>query len=122
VHADITECGALLQGASVVVMNNVFEFFHDAAQQAAIWRALIPLLRRKGLRLVTVPALAISLARARVDDIDLHTWLRELPLRQPYPTQPSLEDASVRESAFHSEALAEQNEIFEQIHIYEVIG
>lgn len=115
-------CAELLRGADVVVLNNVFQFFHDKDAQARLWRELRPLLARAGLRLVTVPALAVSLEQAGATDIDLSRWVRELPLRQPYPTQPSLDAASVRESLHHSEALAEQNEIFAQIHLYEVLS
>lgn len=102
-------------------MNNVFEFFHSREAQAAIWAKMRRLLSKPGQRLVTVPSLSASLANAG-SKLELSGWVRELPLRQPYPTQPSLEEATVEGSAFHSEALAEQNEIFEQIHLYEVLG
>jgi len=79
------------------------------------------LLSKKGQRLITVPALCVSLARAG-SELDLSQWVREVPVAQPYPSQPSLEEASVAQSAFHSEALAEQNEAFACIHVYEVLG
>lgn len=120
-HADALACAELLRGADVVILNNVFQFFHSEQAQAELWRKLRPLLGRAGLRLVTVPALAVSLEQAGATDIELSRWVRELPLRQPYPTQPSLDDSSVQESLYHSEALAEQNEIFAQIHLYEVL-
>lgn len=119
--ADATECAELLGGADVVVMNNVFEFFHTAREQAALWAKVRALLKRKGQRLVTVPALAVSLANAG-SPLGLDGWVVELPLRQPYPPQPPLDGATVEGSAFYSEALAEQNEAFEQIHLYEVVA
>jgi hypothetical protein len=121
VHADVLACAKLLRGADIVILNNVFQFFHSKEAQAQIWRKLRPLLAKKGLRLVTVPALATSLEQAGATDINLCGWVRELPLRQPYPTQPSIDAATVQESAYHSEALAEQNETFAQIHLYEVL-
>lgn len=100
-------------------MNNVFEFFHDRAEQAGMWKCMRQLLTQRGLLLVTVPAVRESVTRAGAD-VDVDAWLEEMPLSYPYPHQEELEEASVDASAFHSEALAEQNEIFEQIHLYRV--
>jgi hypothetical protein len=44
----------------------------------------------------------------------------QTPFVPPIP-QPALDAASVRESLYHSEALAEQNEMYAQIHLYEVL-
>eukprot|EP00302_Diacronema_sp_CCMP2436_P023419 CAMPEP_0179926378 /NCGR_PEP_ID=MMETSP0983-20121128/7752_1 /TAXON_ID=483367 /ORGANISM="non described non described, Strain CCMP 2436" /LENGTH=376 /DNA_ID=CAMNT_0021830011 /DNA_START=125 /DNA_END=1256 /DNA_ORIENTATION=+ len=120
-HADVLTCEPLLREADVLVLNNVFEFFHSRQQQQQIWTQMRQLLSKKGQRLITVPALCVSLARAG-SELDLSQWVREVPVAQPYPSQPSLEEASVAQSAFHSEALAEQNEAFACIHVYEVLG
>jgi len=118
-HADVRDCADLLHTADVVIMNNVFEFFHDRSQQAGMWTSMRGLLRRSGVLLVTVPAVNESVTRAGAE-VDVDAWLEELPIEYPYPHQVALEDASVGASNFHSEALAEQNELFEQIHLYRV--
>lgn len=118
-HADIFDCEDLLARAEVVIMNNVFEFFHDRSRRRALWERMRQMLHKPGLRLVTVPSVHESLARCGAQ-IDCEAWLGEVPLTYPFPAQTSVGEASVETSAFISEVLSEKREEFEQIHLYTV--
>ncbi|KAM8834192.1 uncharacterized protein ACB058_017836 isoform 3-T3 [Synchiropus picturatus] len=70
--------GALLQEAHVLVMNNVFEYFLEPAEQVRCWRFIMERFRRTGSLLLTVPSLQESLAQ--VQEALPPDWVEELPL------------------------------------------
>ncbi|XP_064341964.1 uncharacterized protein LOC105094164 isoform X2 [Camelus dromedarius] len=61
-HADICTQGSLLQNADIIIMNNVFEYFLNEAEQARAWDYISHNVRRRGSLLVTVPSLEESLS------------------------------------------------------------
>ncbi|XP_040332860.1 uncharacterized protein LOC121031648 isoform X4 [Herpailurus yagouaroundi] len=65
-HADICTQGSLLQNADVIIMNNVFEYFLDEAEQARAWEYISHNVRKQGSLLVTVPSLEDSLSSLQV--------------------------------------------------------
>ncbi|XP_048218481.1 uncharacterized protein LOC125363356 isoform X2 [Perognathus longimembris pacificus] len=65
-HADICTQGPLLQDADVIIMNNVFEYFLNEAQQISAWEYISHNIRKKGSLLVTVPSLEDSLSGLQV--------------------------------------------------------
>eukprot|EP00123_Amoebidium_parasiticum_P009579 comp19567_c0_seq1/m.22978 comp19567_c0_seq1/g.22978 ORF comp19567_c0_seq1/g.22978 comp19567_c0_seq1/m.22978 type:complete len:311 (-) comp19567_c0_seq1:463-1395(-) len=77
IAGDMLNHGSLLQSADVVVLNNVFEFFHDHTAQSKFWKFLRDTLTKKGMYLVTIPSLEESLANAEAK-VDLQRWVREV--------------------------------------------
>lgn len=65
-HADICTQGSLLQNADVIIMNNVFEYFLNEAEQARAWEYICHNVRKQGSLLVTVPGLEDSLSGLQV--------------------------------------------------------
>lgn len=78
IHSDIRDRAHDLSVADVVVMNNVFEFFTDAALQQQLW-SFIRSTVRKGALLVTVPAVDKSLSVLSTG-INVTEWLSPLPI------------------------------------------
>ncbi|KAM8948659.1 uncharacterized protein AAEQ78_011929 isoform 2-T2 [Lycaon pictus] len=70
-HADICTQGSLLQNADVIIMNNVFEYFLDEAEQARAWECISHNVRKQGSLLVTVPSLEDSLSRLQLKDFEV---------------------------------------------------
>eukprot|EP00051_Salpingoeca_urceolata_P018940 m.270165 g.270165 ORF g.270165 m.270165 type:complete len:332 (-) comp19311_c0_seq9:118-1113(-) len=77
VEGDVINHADLVQGANVVVLNNVFEFFCDLEAQQRLW-AFLRTCVKAGATMATIPSLEVSLAEAQVTDIDLATWVAEL--------------------------------------------
>nr|KAF6485480.1 hypothetical protein HJG63_010668 [Rousettus aegyptiacus] len=102
-HADICTQGSLLQNADVVIMNNVFEYFLDEAEQARAWEYISHNIRKQGSLLLTVPSLEESLSGLQIN-IQLSPWVEEVPLN--YDVFP--------EKDIDREAL-------EQIHLYKIL-
>ncbi|KAM9092068.1 uncharacterized protein [Eschrichtius robustus] len=102
-HADICTQGSLLQNADVIIMNNVFEYFLNEAEQARAWEYISHNVRKQGSLLVTVPSLEDSLSGLQVN-IQLSPWVEEVPLN--YDVYP--------EKDIDREAL-------EQIHLYKIL-
>ncbi|XP_075388520.1 uncharacterized protein LOC142426848 isoform X2 [Tenrec ecaudatus] len=102
-HADICTQGSLLQNADVIIMNNVFEYFLNEADQARAWEYINHNIRKQGSLLVTVPSLEESLSGLQTN-IQLSTWIEEVPLN--YDVYP--------EKDMDREAL-------EQIHLYKIL-
>ncbi|KAM9645118.1 uncharacterized protein ACIGJ3_014225 isoform 2-T2 [Trichechus inunguis] len=65
-HADICTQGSLLQNADVVIMNNVFEYFLNEAEQTRAWEYINHNVRKQGSLLVTVPSLEESLSGLQI--------------------------------------------------------
>ncbi|XP_004682001.1 PREDICTED: uncharacterized protein LOC101625474 [Condylura cristata] len=103
VHADICTQGSLLQNADVIIMNNVFEYFLDEAEQARAWEYISHNVRKQGSLLVTVPSLEDSLSGLKVN-IQLSAWVEELPLN--YDVCPEKDT---------------DREALEQIHLYKIL-
>ncbi|KAM9202555.1 uncharacterized protein PS065_016006 [Dugong dugon] len=102
-HADICTQGSLLQNADVVIMNNVFEYFLNEAEQTRAWEYINHNVRKQGSLLVTVPSLEESLSGLQ-SNIQLSLWVEEVPLN--YDVYP--------EKDIDREAL-------EQIHLYKIL-
>ncbi|KAF9171413.1 hypothetical protein BGX20_007644 [Mortierella sp. AD010] len=65
VHDNLLNRESLLQGADIVIMNNVFQFFCPVPIQRQLWEFLYTNLRnRKGAILVTIPSLQDQLKDA----------------------------------------------------------
>ncbi|KAG0023023.1 hypothetical protein BGZ81_008285 [Podila clonocystis] len=65
VHDNLLNRATLLQGADVVIMNNVFQFFSPVEIQRQLWEFLYTQMKgRKGAILVTVPSLQEQLKDA----------------------------------------------------------
>nr|XP_031534796.1 uncharacterized protein LOC102543501 isoform X3 [Vicugna pacos] len=102
-HTDICTQGSLLQNADIIIMNNVFEYFLNEAEQARAWDYISHNVRRRGSLLVTVPSLEESLSGLQVN-IQLSSWVDEVPLN--YDVYP--------EKDIDREAL-------KQIHLYKIL-
>ncbi|XP_030071188.1 uncharacterized protein LOC115478094 [Microcaecilia unicolor] len=79
VHADVCTQASLLQAADVIVLNNVFEYFLEEAEQCRAWIYISSNVRKKGTFLVTVPSLEESLHSLETG-IDLSQWVKEVQL------------------------------------------
>jgi hypothetical protein len=102
-HADICTQGSLLQTADVVIMNNVFEYFLNEAQQVRAWKYISHNIRKKGSLLVTVPSLQDSLSGLQTD-IQLSLWVEEVPLNYDVYPQKDID-----------------REALKQIHLYKIL-
>ncbi|XP_004584810.2 uncharacterized protein LOC101534855 isoform X1 [Ochotona princeps] len=102
-HADICTQGSLLQNADVIIMNNVFEYFLNEAEQARAWEYISHNVRKQGSLLVTVPSLEESLSGLQTN-IQLSSWVEELPLN--YDVYPQMDI---------------DREALEQIHLYRIL-
>ncbi|XP_006891638.1 PREDICTED: uncharacterized protein LOC102856204 [Elephantulus edwardii] len=102
-HADICTQDSLLQNADVVIMNNVFEYFLNEAEQARAWEYISHHVRKQGSLLITVPSLQEALSGLQTN-IQLSLWVEEIPLT--YDVYP--------EKDIDREAL-------EQIHLYKIL-
>ncbi|KNC76154.1 hypothetical protein SARC_11333 [Sphaeroforma arctica JP610] len=78
-EGDIMKHPKILAGADVVVLNNVFQFFHSPAAHAKFWTFLRSTIVRKGTMLVTVPEISGSLRSAQLD-MDTASWVEEITL------------------------------------------
>ncbi|XP_072031479.1 uncharacterized protein [Amphiura filiformis] len=103
--ADVCTKRSLLEKGDVIVLHNVFEFFAAEEVQIKIWKFLREVLQTKGMLLVTVPSLAESLQHLQTD-IDLDSWVRQIPLDYTDFVLPNEED----------------RDQLERICLYEVIG
>ncbi|XP_005812129.1 uncharacterized protein LOC102226181 isoform X1 [Xiphophorus maculatus] len=77
-HANVCTQEVLLQGADVLVMNNVFEYFMEPTKQIGAWKFIMQAFRRRGALLVTVPSLQESLDALQVPLPP--GWVEELPV------------------------------------------
>ncbi|KAM9842643.1 uncharacterized protein ACBR49_014036 isoform 2-T2 [Aulostomus maculatus] len=102
-HADVCTQDVLLQNADVLVMNNVFEYFMEPAEQVRAWRFIMLMFRKKGSLLVTVPGLQESLSA--VQEVLLPGWVEELPVDSDVYLGRDADPDALR-----------------QIHLYRVIG
>ncbi|XP_008828000.1 uncharacterized protein LOC103731411 [Nannospalax galili] len=102
-HADICTQSALLQNADVIIMNNVFEYFLNEADQARAWDYISHNVRKQGSLLVTVPSLEDALLDLQTN-IQLSSWVEEVPLS--YDAYP------------HKDI---DREALEQIHLYKIL-
>ncbi|XP_002718182.1 uncharacterized protein [Oryctolagus cuniculus] len=102
-HADICTQGSLLQNADVIIMNNVFEYFLNEAEQARAWEYISHNVRKPGSLLVTVPSLEESLSGLQTN-IQLSPWVEEVPLN--YEVYPQMDI---------------DRETLEQIHLYKIL-
>ncbi|XP_012867696.1 PREDICTED: uncharacterized protein LOC105982597 [Dipodomys ordii] len=102
-HADICTQGSLLQNADVIIMNNVFEYFLNEAQQVSAWEYISHNVRKKGSLLVTVPSLEDSLSGLQTN-IELSLWVEEVPLNYEVYPQKDID-----------------REALEQIHLYKIL-
>ncbi|XP_060150736.1 uncharacterized protein [Globicephala melas] len=82
-HADICTQGSLLQNADVIIMNNVFEYFLNEAEQARAWEYISHNVRKRGSLLVTVPSLEDSLSSLQIYPLVAPEFL--------YPGDPDLQ-------------------------------
>jgi hypothetical protein len=60
VNSDILDCGDLLKGSNVVLLNNVFQWFLLPAEQEKIWRFLREKLRSVFLSICLLPVFCYS--------------------------------------------------------------
>ncbi|XP_053450430.1 uncharacterized protein LOC128587933 [Nycticebus coucang] len=102
-HADICTQGLLLQNADVVIMNNVFEYFLNEADQARAWEYISHNVRKQGSLLVTVPSLEESLSGLQTN-VQLSLWVEEIPLNYDIYSQEDID-----------------KEALEQIHLYKIL-
>ncbi|KAI5186472.1 uncharacterized protein LOC118910322 isoform X2 [Manis pentadactyla] len=102
-HADICTQGSLLQNADIIIMNNVFEYFLDEAEQARAWEYISHNVRKPGSLLVTVPNLEDSLSRLQVN-IQLSAWVEEVALNYDVYQEKDID-----------------REALEQIHLYKIL-
>ncbi|XP_023370161.1 uncharacterized protein LOC111726038 [Otolemur garnettii] len=102
-HADICTQGLLLQNADVVIMNNVFEYFLNEADQARAWEYISHNVRKQGSLLVTVPSLEESLSGLQTN-VQLSLWVEEIPLNYDVYPQEDID-----------------KEALEQIHLYKIL-
>ncbi|XP_043998623.1 uncharacterized protein zgc:109986 [Gambusia affinis] len=77
-HANVCTQEVLLQGADVLVLNNVFEYFMEPTEQIGAWKFIMQAFRRRGALLVTVPSLQESLDALQVPLPP--GWVEELPV------------------------------------------
>ncbi|CAF89627.1 unnamed protein product [Tetraodon nigroviridis] len=77
-HTDVCLQQALLHNTDVLIMNNVFEFFMEPAEQASAWSFIMQNFRKRGSLLVTVPGLHESLRTLQV--VLQPGWVEELPV------------------------------------------
>nr|XP_012591961.1 uncharacterized protein LOC105855493 [Microcebus murinus] len=102
-HEDICTQGLLLQNADVVIMNNVFEYFLNEAEQARAWEYISHNVRKQGSLLVTVPSLKDSLSGLQTN-IQLSLWIEEVPLNYDVYAEKDID-----------------REALEQIHLYKIL-
>ncbi|XP_053700510.1 uncharacterized protein zgc:109986 [Synchiropus splendidus] len=95
VHSDVCLQGALLQEAHVLVMNNVFEYFLEPAEQVRCWRFIMERFRRTGSLLLTVPSLQESLAQ--VQEALPPDWVEELPVDHGVDTAHEADASALKE-------------------------
>jgi len=65
VHSDVLEQGKLMAKADVILMHNVFEFFHKTEDHLKHWKFLMSTLK-VGALLVTSPSLEQQFASGKV--------------------------------------------------------
>eukprot|EP01134_Creolimax_fragrantissima_P007948 CFRG7948T1 len=102
IDGDIRKHADSLEKANVVVLNNVFQFFHSTEQHADFWVFLRRTINLKGTYLVTVPAVEDSLRSAKLD-LDTSDWLKEIPL--DYSQYDDDDESDIR-----------------AVHVYQVLG
>uniref|UniRef100_A0A3B5L8E6 Zgc:109986 n=1 Tax=Xiphophorus couchianus TaxID=32473 RepID=A0A3B5L8E6_9TELE len=78
-HANVCTQEVLLQGADVLVMNNVFEYFMEPTKQIGAWKFIMQAFRRRGALLVTVPSLQ-EIGGCGLYAAVLKSWVEELPV------------------------------------------
>eukprot|EP01119_Soliformovum_irregulare_P011567 TRINITY_DN2910_c2_g1_i1.p1 TRINITY_DN2910_c2_g1~~TRINITY_DN2910_c2_g1_i1.p1 ORF type:complete len:313 (-),score=100.68 TRINITY_DN2910_c2_g1_i1:15-953(-) len=82
IRDDVKNQKEILQSADVVIMNNVFDFFVPESDMESLWKFVSTALK-PGCRLVTLPSLERSLENAKVKNINLKKWVKEIPLQYP---------------------------------------
>ena len=140
-HDNLLNRAALLQGADIVIMNNVFQFFAPVEVQRELWEFLYNNIRhRKGTLLITVPSLQEQLKDAGFDmgGKKPKSKKKKVPAKPPgavsAPPTPSNESAigdvsswlrevevRVTGEEFVEEMTEDDLEDLKMIHIYEVI-
>lgn len=74
---------AAIGSADVLVLNNVFQWFHEPERQRGLWEQLRAVLKgREGVTLVTVPSVEQLITPLGLDAAE---WLEPLPLEYPDP-------------------------------------
>lgn len=92
VCSDMLEQGKLLAKADVVLMHNVFEFFHKTEGHSKHWKFLMSTLKA-GALLVTSPSLEQQFESGKVG-LDLDKWVKKSLVRIPKAryTEEEMED------------------------------
>ncbi|GJJ76843.1 hypothetical protein EMPS_09202 [Entomortierella parvispora] len=145
VHDNLLNRDALLQGADIVIMNNVFQFFAPVEIQRQLWEFVYNNIRhRKGTLLITIPSLQEQLKDAGFDmgGKKPKSKKKKVPAKPPgavsAPSTPSNEseatisignitswlrvvDVRVTGEEFVEEMTEDDLEDLKMIHIYEVI-
>ncbi|KAF9431331.1 hypothetical protein BGZ76_000452 [Entomortierella beljakovae] len=146
VHDNLLNRGDLIQGADIVIMNNVFQFFCPIPVQRQLWECLYTNLKdRKGAILITIPSLQEQLKDAGLDPSTkkLKSKKKKVPAKPPgaisaAPTNEgsSNENASscgnwsswlreievnVTGEEFVEDIMEDELEDLKMIHVYEVI-
>ncbi|KAG9300983.1 hypothetical protein G9A89_018935 [Geosiphon pyriformis] len=81
IQDDVLNHKELLQLADIIIMHNVFQFFHSISTQQHLWSFIRENTRPSAL-LVTIPSLKEQLSDAS-SDIDLKNWVKEVKLKIP---------------------------------------
>lgn len=106
VQGSVLEHGDVLEGADVVVLNNVFEFFTSSREdELAAWKFLVKHISKKGARIVTIPALEESAKKfGKEVEVMVKSWVKKIVIKNRYK---GIEDEDVIEE-------------LEDIHLYVV--
>jgi len=81
----------LLQTADIIIMINVFQFFHSLPIQQAIW-SFIRANTKPSTLIITFPDLKGQLGDANCTNIDFDKWVKEIKLKIPYKKSQLTED------------------------------
>ncbi|KAF9944068.1 hypothetical protein BGZ70_005073, partial [Mortierella alpina] len=145
VHDNLLNRGALVQGADIVIMNNVFQFFSPVEVQRQLWECVYSnICERKGTILVTVPSLQEQLKDAGFDmpSKKSKSKKKKVPAKPPGVAAATHKDEAADEAGpsignwsswlreieitvtgqeFVEEMLEDELEELKLIHVYEVI-
>ncbi|GES91330.1 hypothetical protein GLOIN_2v1599680 [Rhizophagus clarus] len=91
IQDDITNHPQLLQTADIIIMNNVFQFFHSLPVQQAIW-SFIRANTKPSTLIITFPDLKGQLDDANCTNIDFDKWVKEITIKIPYKKSQLTED------------------------------
>lgn len=140
VHDNLLNRASLLQGADVVIMNNVFQFFSPVEIQRQLWEFLYTQLKgRKGAILVTVPSLQEQLKDAGLISVKKNkSKKKKMPAKPPGAVSVAKEEEEgpsvgnwsswlreievrVTGEEFVEEMMEDDLEQLKLIHVYEVL-